>query len=44
MLLLQGGGWEEKEVVEGKGRGTRKREGQRVGEGPGGHSVQGLAL
>lgn len=36
MLLLQGGGWEEKQVVEGEGRDTRKREGQRVGEGAGG--------
>lgn len=41
MLLLQGGGWEEKQVVEGEGGGTRKREGQKVGEGPVGHSVQG---
>lgn len=44
MPLLQGGGWEEKQVVEGEGGGTRKREGQRVGEGPVGHSVQGRAL
>lgn len=44
MPLLQGGGWEEKQVVEGEGGGTRKREGQRVGEGPVGHSVQGTAL
>lgn len=36
-----GRGWEEKQVVEGEGRGTRKREGQKVGEGPVGHSVQG---
>lgn len=36
MLLLQGRGWEEKQVVEGEGRDTRKREGQRVGEGAGG--------
>lgn len=36
MLLLQGGGWELKQVVEGVGRDTRKREGQRVGEGAGG--------
>lgn len=44
MLLLQGGGWEEKLVVEGEGGGARKREGQRVGEGPVGHSVQGTSL
>lgn len=36
MLLLQGGSWEEKQVVEGEGGGTRKREGQRVGGGASG--------
>lgn len=36
MLLLQGGVWEEKQVVEGEGRDTRKREGQRVGKGASG--------
>lgn len=36
MLLLQEGGWEEKQVVEGEGGGTRKREGQRVGGGASG--------